>query len=113
MPVLPSVTVTSLMRTDGGGGGRPGLVVDQHRDVAAVVIGRGDIEPAVAVEVAGRHAVGLRAGGEVRRRRERAIAAGQGARSGRCESEFAVATSSLPSPLKSPSTTAAGYLPAA
>ncbi len=62
VPVLPSVTVTSLMVTDGGGGGgtvqMPSLTRDEGASVGArivvvrgVDIGCGQVGEAVAVEV--------------------------------------------------------------
>ena len=59
---------------------RPELVVDQHGDIAgeidaAVGIARGGIEPAVAVEVARRDGIGVRARGGLRRIREGAVTA--------------------------------------
>ena len=52
VPVLPSVTVASLTETRRRHEW-PELVVDQDGDAVRIGIGRGDIEPAVAIEVAG------------------------------------------------------------
>ena len=53
VPVLPSVTVASLMEMVGAAAGVQDSVVEQDGDGAAGGIGRRDVEPAVAVEVAG------------------------------------------------------------
>ena len=53
VPVLPSVTVTSLTETGGGTSGQD-WSLSRTETVVAGIVGRGDVGPAVAVEVAGR-----------------------------------------------------------
>ena len=107
VPVLPSVTVTSLMETDGGTDGQDWSLISTETLFAAG-IGRGGVEPAVAVEVAGRHRRGHGPAAKFSGGRERAVAAAAEHADVCRQQQFAVAMSSLPSRLKSPRTTEAG-----